>query len=203
MLKIYHFRGTRSVRVIWLCEELNLPYEVESIDFSPAFRSSNEWRAKSPTGKVPVLEDNGVTMFESGAMVQYILESYGPGDLLPPPGTKESALHHQWSWFAEATFARPLGDIVHHTSMKPPAERIPEVVVDARQRAGLCMDAVDACVADREYLLGSQFFAADVMMGYTLLLASNTGVLTDEHTSAQDYYRRLQSRRGFQIAVTA
>ena len=52
-MKIYHVKGTRSVRVIWLCEELGLPYEVETIDFSPAFRNTPAWRAKSPTGKVP------------------------------------------------------------------------------------------------------------------------------------------------------
>ena len=68
-MKIYHVQGTRSVRVIWLCEELEVPYDIETIDFSPAFRQSPEWRAKSPTGKVPAMDDQGFTMFESGAML--------------------------------------------------------------------------------------------------------------------------------------
>ena len=100
-MKIYHVKGTRSVRVIWLCEELGLPYEVEIIDFSPAFRSTAAWRAKSPTGKVPVMEDDGFVMFESGAMVQYILDRYGNARLRPEPGTPSSARFLQWCWFAK------------------------------------------------------------------------------------------------------
>ena len=57
MLKIYHVKGTRAIRVIWLCEELGVPYEVEVISFAPDFRQSDEWRAKNPTGKVPAMDD--------------------------------------------------------------------------------------------------------------------------------------------------
>src|SRR5215472_11044451 len=103
MLRIYHVPGTRSVRPIWLCYELDLPVEVERIDFSQAFRNSPKWRAISPAGKVPALTDDGVTMFESGAMVDFILERYGEGRLRPEPGTAASALYHQWCWFSEAT----------------------------------------------------------------------------------------------------
>ena len=117
-MKIYHVPGSRSVRVIWLCEELGLPCEVETIDFSPEFRATPAWRAKSPTGKVPALDDDGFTIFESGAMVQYILARYGNGRLHPTQGWDAGARHLQWSWFAEATFARPLGDIMHHTVFK-------------------------------------------------------------------------------------
>ena len=82
MLRIYHVKGTRGFRPIWFCEERGLPYEVESIDFSAEFRSTPEWRALSPTGKVPVLTDGTLTMFESGAMVDYLVERYGGGGLV-------------------------------------------------------------------------------------------------------------------------
>ena len=135
-MKVYHVKGTRSIRIIWLCSELDLPLTIETIaNFDHEFKSSKSWRKKSPTGKVPVFEDDDLRIYESGAIVQYILEQYGPGDLVPPPKTKERAFYHQWSWFAEATFARPLGDIAHHTRIKPPAERIPAGVEDARARA--------------------------------------------------------------------
>ena len=75
-------RGTRSVRPIWLCHELELPVEIEPIDFAPAFRDSAQWRAISPAGKVPAMVDGDLTMFESGAMVDYILERYGNMGLL-------------------------------------------------------------------------------------------------------------------------
>ena len=61
MLKIYHVKGTRAVRVIWLCEELKVPYEVQVIDFSPDYRNSPEWRSISPTGKVPAMTDGDLT----------------------------------------------------------------------------------------------------------------------------------------------
>ena len=143
MLKIHHVPRTRSLRVIWLCEELGVSYEIVPVDFTPAFRSSPEWRRLSPTGKVPVMEDDGFSMFESGAMVEWVLERYGQGRLRPPLASAESALYLQWSWFAEATLARPLGDIVHHTLLKPEAERIPAVVDDSRRKALVCLEAVD------------------------------------------------------------
>ena len=80
MLKIYHVKGTRAVRVIWLCEELKVPYEVQVIDFSPDYRNSPEWRSISPTGKVPAMTDGDLTMFESGAMADYVYEKYGNGE---------------------------------------------------------------------------------------------------------------------------
>ena len=202
-MKIYHVKGTRSIRVIWLCEELEVPCEVETVDFSPAFRSTPAWRAKSPTGKVPVLEDGDLTMFESGAMVQYVLDRYGNGRLQPEAGSAASALCLQWSWFAEATFARPLGDIIHHTVFKPEAERIPAVVVDARARALTCLDAVDATVASTQFLLGDEFTAADIMMGYTLMLARRVNVLEDDHPHASAYFERLAARPGYRKATSA
>ncbi len=102
MLTIYHYKSTRSVRVIWACEELSIPYHLEIIDPSEEYRSSEEWRALSPTGRIPAMADDGFTMFESGAMLQYVLDRYGDGRLVPKPGTADSAHYLQWSWFAEA-----------------------------------------------------------------------------------------------------
>ena len=199
-MKIYHVKGTRSIRVIWLCHELNLPLDIETIPtFDAAFKASPEWRAKSPTGKVPVLEDGSITMYESGAMVEYILGRYGPGDLVPS-NPNELALYHQWCWFAEATFARPLGDIIHNTVIKPPEERIAAVVPDATQRARLCLDGIERCVENQPYLLGDLFSAADIMMGYSLMLAERTGVLTADHPSSQRYFGLLAEREGFKVA---
>ena len=202
-MKIYHVQGTRSVRVICLCEELEIPYDVENIDFSATFRQSPEWRAKSPTGKVPAMDDQNFTMFESGAMLQYVLDRHGNGRLLPTPGTPESAMYLQWCWFAEATFARPLGDIAHHTVMKPEAERIPAVVDDARVRALSCLDAVNDALGKTDYLVGDAFSAADIMMGYTLMLADRFSVLENHHPHARDYFERLCARHGYQVAASA
>ncbi len=200
MLKIYHVRGTRSVRPIWLCYELDLPIKIEPIDFSPAFRNSPEWRAISPAGKVPAMTDGDMTMFESGAMVDYILERYGEGRLRPAPGTAESAIHHQWCWFSEATLARPLG---LNRLLRHEAERNETVAADGEQKARVCLEAVDQAVSDRDFLLGSEFGAADIMMGYSLQLVANLKVLDEQYPNAQAYLERLKSRDACTRAMNA
>lgn len=198
MIRVYHAPNTRSIRVIWLCEELGLPYEIEKIDFSPAYRHSPEYRRLNPVGKVPAIADGNFTMFESGAIVEYLLERYGKGRLRPAPGSEDSARYLQWSWFAEATFARPLGDIAQHTVVRPEADRIPAVAADGKARALLCLDALDAAVSGRRFLVGDTFSAADIMMGYTLFLARRFAVMQpDAHAAANAYYEGLLQRPGF------
>ena len=89
MLKLYHSKGTRGFRVIWLCEELGIEYEVETVDFSKEYRFSPEWLKINPLGKVPSLEDGPLLMSESCAIMQYILDRYGNGHLQPEAGTIE------------------------------------------------------------------------------------------------------------------
>jgi glutathione S-transferase len=202
MIRIYHAAGTRSIRVIWLCEELGLPYEKVAVDFSRAYRASAEWRALNPVGKVPVLVDDDVTMFESGAMVEHLLDRYGEGRLRPPPGTAERAAYLQWSWFAEATLARPLGEIVNHRREFPGDEVIPAVVKEMEGRAALCLQALDAALADRHYLLGVEFSAADVMTGYSVLLARALGISEARRGNVSAYFDEISARPGFRAATS-
>ena len=201
-MKIYHANNTRSIRIIWLCDELAIPLEVETIDFSPSYRNTPEWRAKSPTGKVPVLDDGDIRLFESGAMVDYILRRYAAGRLQPAiDNFEEFALYKQWCWFAEATLARPLGDIAQHTVVRPPAERIPAVVEDAKLRAGVFLDTLNASLEGRDYLLAGGFSAADIMLGYSLRLAVVVNIELSRWQALNAYYQRLLTRRGFQKAL--
>ncbi|MBP6010663.1 MAG: glutathione S-transferase [Alphaproteobacteria bacterium] len=200
MLKVYHVRGTRSVRPIWLCFELNLPIEIEPIDFSSAFRNSPAWRAISPAGKVPVMTDGDMTMFESGAMVDHILERYGEGRLCPPRGTDESALHHQWCWFSEATLIRPLGV---NRLLRHKVEPHESLSAEAEQKTRACLEVVDQAVANRDFLLGPNFGAADIMMGYSLELLTSLKVLDGQYPSALGYLNRLRTRDAFKRAASA
>ncbi len=199
MIRIYHVPMTRSVRVIWLCEELGLDYEVIPVDFSAEFRMSDEWLRMNPVGKVPVLTDGDLTLFESGAMVQYLLDRYGDGALQPTPGTPEHALYLQWSWFAEATFARPLGEIVNHRRVFAKADQSAAAIAEMQDRARLCVNAVDQALDGKAYLLGDEFSAADIMLGYSLMLADRL-VPGDFPENVARYAGALFSRPGFRAA---
>lgn len=166
MLKIYHSPGTRGFRVIWACEELGVPYEVEPVDFSAENRARPEWRMMNPVGKVPVMTDGDMKMFESCAMMQYVLDRYGDGKLQPAKDNPTYAHYLQWSWFAEATFARPLGEIVNHRREFKP--ELHNVVAEMKSRATAAVNAIDAAVVDRPYLLGDKMSAADLSICYAM-----------------------------------
>ncbi len=166
MLKIYHSPGTRGFRVIWVCEELSAPYEIVPVNFAAEYRATPEWRALNPVGKVPVMVDGETTMFESCAMMQYVLDRYGDGRLQPAKDDPTYAHFLQWCWFAEATLARPLGEIVNHRREFKP--ELDAVVAEMKSRATSCIAALDAAVAGRSYLLGETMSAADLSICYAM-----------------------------------
>ncbi len=171
MLKIFHVPLTRSLRIVWLCEALELPYEKIPIDFSPEYRASAEWRKLNPVGKVPALIDGELSMFESGAMMQYILGRYGNGRLQPAVDTDHYARFLQWIWFAEATHARPLGEIVNHRRALPANQHSEVAIEEMRERSKLCVGALDDELSKHRYIVGDEFTAADIMTEYSFLLA--------------------------------
>jgi len=200
MIQIHHVPLTRSFRVIWLCEELGLAYEAIPTDFSAEFRATAEWRALNPVGKVPVMIDDKLVMFESGAMVQHLLNCYGGGQLEPTPGTPEHGLYLQWSWFGEATFARPIGEIVNHKREFPDQQNIKAVLDEMADRAAVSLAAVAQATRNRDYLLGNEFTAADIMVGYTVRLVD--ALIPERMTEdIQPYWHRLQARPAFQRAL--
>ncbi|MBS0408778.1 MAG: glutathione S-transferase [Proteobacteria bacterium] len=198
MLRIYHAPGTRSVRPIWAACELGLQFEIAPVDFSAAYRDTPEWRAISPAGKLPALTDGELTLFESGAMVDYILDRYGEGRLRPPAGTAARALCQQWCWFSEATLLRPLG--LAALLRDPPEAVVAAALAKAREAIGV----VDSALAGRAYMLGDAFTAADIMMGYSLAFLDHLKLLDgDAHRNGVAYLARLKTREAFQRALNA
>jgi glutathione S-transferase len=120
----------------------------------------------NPVGKVPVMTDGEMKMFESCAMMQYVLDRYGDGKLQPAKDNPTYAHYLQWSWFAEATFARPLGEIVNHRREFKP--ELHNVVAEMKSRATAAVHAIDAAVVDRPYLLGDKMSAADLSICYAM-----------------------------------
>jgi glutathione S-transferase len=199
MIKLYHAPMTRSMRIYWLLEELgDVPYELEVVRFAvPKVPFSQA----TPLGKVPVIEDGPVVMFESGAILEYILERYGKGRLAPAPGSASRPAYLQWIHFAEATLFPPLGEIVRHTVFKPEAERIPAVVEDARARAEVTLGVLERALAGKQFLLGEELTGADVMTGFTLLAAKRLGALGAAFPAIAGYLARLEARPALQKAL--
>jgi glutathione S-transferase len=201
VLKLYHAPLTRSVRIYWLLEELGLPYELVKTEFKPP--GSGSFVQATPAGKFPTLQDGSVTMFESGAILEYVLERYGKGRLAPEPGTPERAPYLQWLHFAESTAFPPVGYIARHTLFERNAEKIPEVMAGYRSTLDAALDVLERALEGRDYLLGSELSGADVMMGYTLQTAKWLGVLGEGRPNVQAYLARLAARPAFQKAFGA
>jgi glutathione S-transferase len=198
VITLYHVPFSRSLRVRWLLEELGLSYELVTRSFAEL--KQPEHRALHPLGKVPVLRDGDLVLYESGAILQHLLERYGEGRFEPKPGTPERSLHWQWFHFAEATLAPPLGLIVRHTSLLPEAERVPSVVDFARQGATDALAVVERALAGRSWLL-PEFGAADVMLGYSVKLASFVRLLGDATPNLLAYLARCEERPAWRRAV--
>jgi glutathione S-transferase len=199
MLKLYHAARTRSVRILWLLEELGVPYELANVTFTVP---TVPFTQATPSGKLPAIEDGELTMFESGAILEYILERYGKGRLTPPPGTPARGLFLQWVHFAEATAFPPLAQIAFELLFKPESERSKAVEDEGRTRAAAALGVIERALSGKQYLLG-EFSGADIMMGYTLMVAQFLGVLTGELPNTSAYFARLVARPAAQKAMSA
>jgi glutathione S-transferase len=196
MLKLYHARRTRSARILWLLEELGAIYEVETCEF---IRPESPFSQRTPSGKFPVLEDGEVVIFESGAILEYLLETRGDGRFAPGIGSPLRGVFLQWVHFAEATLMPPLSEMIRHTVFLPEENRVASVIADARQRAGVTLGVLERALEGQDYLLGNDFSGADIMMGCTLQYADWFGLLV-EFPHIQRYFGRLKERPAFKRA---
>lgn len=199
MIKLYHSPRSRSLRIVWLFEELGLPYALESLELEPP--APKPFAQKTPFGKVPVVEDDGMTMFESGAIIQYVLERYGDGRLAPPIGSEERGPFLQWLHFAEATLFTGVGNIAWHTRFREDADEIPQAIEDYRVWLTGALDLVERTLEGGDYLLGETFSAADIAVGYSLFVAQAFGLLGAEYPNTTRYVARLMERPALRKAA--
>jgi glutathione S-transferase len=200
MIKLWFAPRTRAVRIAWLLEELGLSYDLERVEFE---RTATAFFAqKTPLGKLPVIEDAGVLIGESGAIIEYILEQYGAGRLAPAVGSPTRASYLQWLHFAESTAFPPLGIVIWLTLYRNDALEHPELVQDALGRAASGLEFLERHFGSGPWLLGEDFSAADVMMGFTLLAAQEVGVLDARFPTIAAYLGRLLERPALQKALS-
>ena len=190
------------MRVVWLLEELGAAYELKLVEFKPT--TSEFFIQQTPTGKLPTLVDGDTVMCESGAIIEYLLETLGQHDLAPAIGHADRAGYLQWLHFAEGTAFGPLGIVVWLTLYRQDAAEHPELVADAVARAGTGLAYLERHLATQPdavpYLLPCGFSAADIMMGFTLFAAQQLQQLNDKPSCAA-YLNRLGERPALQTAL--
>ena len=117
MLKLHFAPNSRAGRIVWLLEELGLPYEINKMAFHPEALKSDEHRQRHPLGRVPVLDDGDVSIYESGAIVEYILERHKNGGLKPAVEAPEFPAYLQWFHYCEGMTMPPINTIVSHPAI--------------------------------------------------------------------------------------
>lgn len=202
MMKLHFAPNSRAGRIVWLLEELELPYELNRMDFHPKDLKSDEHRARHPLGRVPVLDDGDVSIFESGAIVEYVLERHKNGGLKPAVDSPQFPEYLQWFHYCEGMIMPPMNTIVVQTILLPPDRRDETVLAQAQRLLTRALAPVEAALEGREYLIGD-FSAADIMLGHSMYMSNLTGSVTGEMTNIKAYIERIEQRPAFQKAMAS
>ena len=201
-MKIFHAPNTRSVRIVWLFEELGLPYEIEKFKLGDASMRAPEYIKVHPMGRVPALQDGDTTLVESGAIVEYVLARHGNGRMVPPVASPEFPRYLQWLHYAEGMIMPPVNIIVVETILLPP-ERRNQVNVDrAVKLLSRMLSAVDVGLEGRDYLAGD-FSGADIMTGHACTVAKRLGADVSDKPNVAAYIERLNARPAMRKAWAA
>jgi glutathione S-transferase len=198
-MKLYYAQNSRAVRVAWLLEELGLDYEIEKFDLGSRNMRAPEYLSVHPMGRVPALKDGETTIFESGAIVQYILARHGDGRLQPAIDDPEYANYLQWLHYCEGMIMPPINTIVVETILLPPDRRNEVNVKRATKLLNQMLLAVEQHMKGREYLAGA-FSAADVMTGHSVIMSGRLGADMDDKPNLRAYADRLLARPALQKA---
>lgn len=201
MLKLHFAPNSRAGRIVWLLEELGLEYEINKMSFHPKDLKSDEHRSRHPLGRIPVLEDGDLLLWESGAIVEYILERYENGGLKPPVDDARWPKYQQWFHYCEGMVMPPVNTIVVQTVLLPPDRRDETALKQAQKLLTRSLAPVDEALAGNDYLIGN-FSAADVMLGHACFMSDRVGCVTDEMTNLKAYVERIAARPHFQTAIT-
>ena len=202
MLKLHHAPNSRAGRIVWLLEELGLPYELNRMDFHPKDLKSDEHRARHPLGRVPVLEDGDVMLYESGAIVEYIIARHTDGALKPAVDAPEFPEYLQWFHYCEGMVMPPVNTIIVQTLLLPPERRSEEALGQAQRLLTKALAPVNEALEGRDYLIGA-FSAADIMLGHACFMSRRLGCFTDDMTALDAYVSRIEARPAFQVGINA
>ena len=200
MLKLHFAPNSRAGRIVWLLEELGLPYDINKMAFHPQDLKSDEHRSRHPLGRVPVLEDGEISIYESGAIVEYIIERHKNGGLKPEVESDLYPMFLQWFHYCEGMVMPPINTIIVQTILLPEDRRDEIALGQAQRLLSKALAPVEENLEGKDYLIGD-FSAADIMLGHSCFMSNRLGCVTDEMTNLKAYVERIQQRPAFKTAI--
>jgi glutathione S-transferase len=211
MIVVHHLNNSRSHRVLWLLEELGLPYEIKHYQRDAGLLAPPSLRDIHPLGKSPVITDGGLTLAESGAIIDYLAESHSAAGLAPAPGTPERIRYIYWMHYAEGS-AMPLlllkliFDRIEQARMPFFARPIARSIAGRAKgqlvepQLGRHLDYLEAELAKTRWFAGDAFTAADIQMSYPVEAAVARAGLDSRRPNLMAFLERIQERPAYQRA---
>ena len=198
-MKLYFAPNSRAVRIAWLLEELGLEYDVEKYKVGDRALRTPEYYKIHPMGRIPVLEDGETRIYESGAIVQYLLARHGDGKFVPDVNDPSFPGYLQWLHYAEGSIMGQVNILVVETILLPPEKRNDVNVNRALKLLRVALGNVENRLQDREYLTGT-FTGADIMTGHACFGAMNAGAEINDYKHLNAYINRLLKRPALEKA---
>ena len=198
-ITLYYTHNTRSLRPRWLLEEMQLPYKLHLIDLFGGEGQSPDYLRINPHGAVPAAEIDGQVMLESGAICQWLTDSFPDKGMAPAHGSSERMQYEQWMYYTLGTLELPKWLTILHGAILPEDQRVPDIIGWADKRNLPLLKTLNTDLGGRDYLLGEQFSSADIMVGSTLLWQPEE---VQKFPALQAYCERLQARPAYQRAAT-
>lgn len=200
MIELWHCPDARSFRPLWALEEMGLEYKLHLLPFPPRVREP-AYLEVNPLGTIPAMRDGETFMTESAAITQYLVTRHGPSDLAVPVDDPACGAWLNWLHFGEATLTFPQTLVLRYRQFEPGRA---EVAADDYAKWFLSrLRHVDRALETGEWLCAGRFTAADISVGYALLLARVIKLSDRFSPAVQAYWNRLEARPGFQAAKRA
>jgi glutathione S-transferase len=213
MITVHHLNNSRSQRVLWLLEELGVPYEIQRYQRdAQTMMAPPELRRIHPLGKSPVITDDGLTIAESGAIIEYIVGRHGGGRLVPAAGAPERLRYTYWLHYAEGSAMPPLllklifdriesGPVpfIVRPFAKAIAGRVKSTLIEPQLK--LHLDYLEAELGRSEWFAGSEFTAADIQMSFPLEAASMRAGLNESRPRLKAFLDRIHARPAYRRAL--
>jgi len=212
MITVHHLNNSRSQRVLWLLEELELPYRIQRYERDPAtMLAPPALRAVHPLGKSPVIQDGELVLAESGAIIDYLVERYGQGRLAPTRGTPDWLRYNYWLHYAEGSLMPPLVmrlvfDRLSHPPVPWLLRPLAGALASGVKRSYLNpqirqhLDYLESEIGEQDCFVGDNFSAADIQLSFPLEAAKARSGL-EQHPKLAAFLKRIHARPAYQRAL--